>query len=433
MADLQPSSPREPEHAEPSRQNQRAYGLFEVVGLELEYMIVEKETLSIQPGADVVLQNQKGETVDELHFSGTSWSNELVSHVIEIKTDPPVAHPAEALPLFQRDLQEIQRRLHNHELTLLGTGMHPFMEPAQMQLWPGENGSIYQTFHRIFDCSGHGWSNLQSMHINLPFDGDEEFARLMAAIRTLLPLMPALSASSPICEMVWSGYMDYRLHVYGSNARKIPSIAAEVIPEAILDPEQYRERILGEIYRDLEPHDPEGILQHEWVNGRGAIARFDRNAIEIRILDTQESCRMDLALASLFVAVLKSLVFETWSDFGMQSALEQNQLVHVYKDVVRNGSAADVESSMGTCLGLGSCNAIEAWRQLAERVEISSDGALDRDLESLLRRGSLSEALKDTLVRNGIPAFSAGPRIPKAELIKLYRGLGSPPGPGWMP
>ena len=43
--------------------------------------------------------------------------------------------------------------------------------------------SIYDTFDRIFSCKGHGWANLQSMQINLPFRGDEEFARLHAAIR----------------------------------------------------------------------------------------------------------------------------------------------------------------------------------------------------------------------------------------------------------
>jgi hypothetical protein len=30
------------------------------------------------------------------------------------------------------------------------------------------------------------------------------------------------------------------------------------------------------------------VLRHEWVNARGAIARFDRSAIEIRVLDVAE-------------------------------------------------------------------------------------------------------------------------------------------------
>ena len=42
------------------------------------------------------------------------------------------------------------------------------------------------------------------------------------------------------------------------------------------------------MYRAIDPLDTEGILQEEWLNSRAAIARFDRGAIEIRCMDTQE-------------------------------------------------------------------------------------------------------------------------------------------------
>ena len=44
------------------------------------------------------------------------------------------------------------------------------------------------------------------------------------------------------------------------------------------------------------------------VPARGAIARFDRNAIEIRVLDVQECLQADLAVCSAIVAVLHLLV-----------------------------------------------------------------------------------------------------------------------------
>ena len=50
---------------------------------------------------------------------------------------------------------------------------------------------MYEAYDRIFDCRGHGWANLQAVHLNLPFSGDEEFGRLHAAIRLVLPIMPA--------------------------------------------------------------------------------------------------------------------------------------------------------------------------------------------------------------------------------------------------
>ena len=50
--------------------------------------------------------------------------------------------------------------------------------------------------------------------MNLPFADDEEFGRLHAAIRIVLPILPALSASSPIADGRPTGMLDTRLDVY---------------------------------------------------------------------------------------------------------------------------------------------------------------------------------------------------------------------------
>src|SRR5678809_520166 len=84
----------------------------------------------------------------------------------------------------------------------------------ETRLWPHEDNEIYEAFDRVFGCTGHGWSNLQCTHLNLPFAGDAEFARLHAAIRLVLPIIPALAASSPILDSRLTGLMDTRLHCY---------------------------------------------------------------------------------------------------------------------------------------------------------------------------------------------------------------------------
>lgn len=72
------------------------------------------------------------------------------------------------------------------------------MDPAtESRFWPHGDAIVYRTYDRIFGCRSHGWANIQCMHLNLPFAGDEEFARLHAAARLLLPILPALAANSP--------------------------------------------------------------------------------------------------------------------------------------------------------------------------------------------------------------------------------------------
>src|SRR5690606_18371458 len=101
------------------------------------------------------------------------------------------------------------------------------------------------TFDRIFNCGGHGWANLQSVHLNLPFANDAEFGRLHTAIRLLLPLMPALAASSPLVERRMTGVLDNRLEFYRSNAKRVPSVTGLVVPEPALTRQEYEQDILG--------------------------------------------------------------------------------------------------------------------------------------------------------------------------------------------
>ena len=57
---------------------------------------------------------------------------------------------------------------------LVGSGAHPFFDPAtETVIWPNEYTEVYRTYDRIFGVRGHGWSNLQSTHLNLPFAGDD--------------------------------------------------------------------------------------------------------------------------------------------------------------------------------------------------------------------------------------------------------------------
>src|SRR5688572_2206282 len=253
------------------------YQLFQGYGVELEYMIVDRDTLAIKPIADEVLKHELGSYGSDFENGIVTWSNELVLHVIEIKSTKPESDFNALEAGFAENIKRINSILTKWNAMLLPTAAHPFMNPLEeAKLWPHDNNEVYEIYNRIFDCKGHGWSNLQSTHLNLPFDGEEEFAKLHAAIRLVLPLLPALCASSPIIGEKRTRWLDTRLHYYKTNQEKIPSITGSVIPEAVFSKSEYQKIIYDRIRTDIESYNRGDVLDPIWVNSRGAIPRFDR-------------------------------------------------------------------------------------------------------------------------------------------------------------
>ncbi|MCC6142486.1 MAG: glutamate--cysteine ligase [Candidatus Hydrogenedentes bacterium] len=332
-------------------------------------MIVQAESLEVYPVVDEILRAVEGTYVNEVDLGAMAWSNELALHVIEFKTNGP-ARDLHGLPaLFEENVRRVNRLLRPLGGRLMPAAMHPWMDPyAELRLWPHDYSPIYEAYNRIFDCRGHGWANLQSVHINLPFAGDDEFAALHAAIRVVLPLLPGLAASSPIADGKPTGFQDYRLDVYRTNAARIPSITGDVIPEQIFSEADYRAHILGRMYKDIATEDPEGILQDEWLNSRGAIARFDRNTIEIRVLDIQECPQADLAIVGLVVWLLRALVSGRWVPVSRLQEWRTSDLKAVYDTTVRQGDAAPIDSgAYSECFGLKGAGALtvgKLWKHL---------------------------------------------------------------------
>ncbi len=137
----------------------RILRLFEGFGIEIEYMIVGSETLDVLPAADRVLEQAAGSPTGDVERGTLSWSNELVLHVIELKTNGPAATIEGLAPRFQSGVDEIDRILGPLGGRLLSTAAHPWMNPLrETRLWPHEYSPVYRTFDRIFGCRGHGWT-----------------------------------------------------------------------------------------------------------------------------------------------------------------------------------------------------------------------------------------------------------------------------------
>ena len=349
-------------------------------------MIVDRDSLAVRPLADRLLR--------ALPDAGLSphvgWSNELVRHVVEVKNVQPAPDLAVLPTGFHDAIVAANALLAQENARLMPTAMHPWMDPQrETTLWDDD---IYRAYDRIYGCRGHGWANLQSMHVNLPFADEAEFARLHAAIRLVLPLLPALAASSPIADGSPSGLLDFRLDAYRKICGITPSVAGRVIPETVETRAEYEAKILQPMYVEIAPHDREGILQHEWLNSRGAIARFDRSAIEIRVIDVQECPQADLAIAAATTAVVRSLYDERYAPLDEQQAIELGVLHDALLASIRDGDCALVEDAEYLhALGLPAsrCSAGDVWASLLGDVD-GERAWWQPAIDTMLREGPLA-------------------------------------------
>ncbi len=388
--------------------NTSPYHLFHGYGIELEYMLVDKDTLNVRPIADDLLKYELGEIGSDFENGLITWSNELVMHVIELKSTQPESDLAGLEKAFSRNISRINTILEEWNAMLMPSAAHPFMDPfTETKLWPHGNNEVYELYNKIFDCSGHGWSNLQSTHLNLPFSGDEEFAKLHAAVRIILPLLPALCASSPILDGKLSGMLDTRLLYYKSNQSKIPTITGYVIPEAVFSYDEYEKTIYSAIEKDIAPFNLENILDPVWVNSRGAIARFDRGSIEIRIMDVQECPAADLAIVNLVVELLKALVNGKFCSVKDQMKMDTHVLAALLDKTSLSGRQTQIDDlPYLAAFGLSSpATAGELWKHILTKIPATTfyEKKWQSVIHTLLDQGSLSERIINSLHQDNSP------------------------------
>ena len=157
--------------------------------------------------------------------------------------------------------------------------------------------------------------------------------------------------------------------------------------------QDYHSNILGPIYQALKPHDPEGVLAYEWINARGAIARFDRQTIEIRLIDVQECPLADLAVTWAVVGAVQWLID---TDRSRSNAIPSEQLKTVLQSTIREAENAVIED-VDYLRQLGvtetSATAREVWRYIVE--QIADFNGPERDaMETILAHGTLASRMK---------------------------------------
>src|SRR5271157_6433737 len=198
------------------------------IGTEHEYSINDRDFNPL-PISDKIIERISGAIEHEVSFDGIKVSKELQKHAIELIPSRPGSLGFLEDNLFN-GLQSLYRALNN-EYKFLGLGMHPMLTLDQTTYWDHDEQEYYHAYDRLFNIRQHGWLNIQALQINIPYGDRENLVPMFNRIRSLLPYLVAVSASSPIVEGKLTSYMDNRLIYYRENQCKMPSICHDILPE----------------------------------------------------------------------------------------------------------------------------------------------------------------------------------------------------------
>jgi gamma-glutamyl:cysteine ligase YbdK (ATP-grasp superfamily) len=268
--------------------------------------------------------------------------------------------------------------------------MHPSLRLSETSVWPHRHRKIYQEYGKVFNLKQHGWLNIQSYHLNLPYSNEKEAILLHNLLAGLCTYLPAISASSPIYEGKLGSNVDNRLVFYKENQRQVPSITGDIVPEYASSFGQYKKEIIGQYSKDLAKAGVEKtLLFKEWVNSRGAIFRFDRAAIEIRVMDEQECVKSDVALSCFVRAALRGLIA------SKTKPLSHSLLVSDYNSVIAKGLNAEVLNPAGATA-----------RQVCQSLfDLAAENANEDEKKYLwlikrrIENGNLSELIRERICR----------------------------------
>lgn len=307
------------------------------MGPEHEFSIVNEE-LKALPIVDKIIKDVHGRIVNFVEQSHFTFGKELQLHVMEIKPNMPFKSPEKFEEIMHEAVLTIAGFLENkYGAYLLGTGMHPLLMLEETNVWPHRHKQIYQAYSKVFNLKQHGWLNIQSFQLNIPYFNEKQAILMHNILAEICAYLPAISASSPIYEGKFGAYIDNRLYFYTANQKEVNSITGDVIPEYVSSFSQYRKEIIEKYSTELaEKGVDKCLLNKDWVNSRGAIFRFDRKAIEIRIMDEQECVKSDVALSCFLRALLRGLMKNN------PNLLPHQILVKDFKSVILMGLNADV-------------------------------------------------------------------------------------------
>jgi carboxylate-amine ligase len=250
------------------------------IGVELEIQILDAETLSMRSLSHEVLKMVPPSLNERI-------KPEFIQSMIEINTGicTTIADVKRDLTETYNFLSEIVEGLGG---TLYCASLHPFSHGPDQKV---ANKSRYKRIMNELQIIGQRFIT-QGLHVHIGIDDEEKVIRVNNNMRIYLPILLALSTSSPFYEGEDTGLMSYRSKLF-------EALPLAGMPDSLDNWEEFENLIsllansgiiesVKDIWWDIRPHP-------------------DFGTIEIRICDLPYSMRDILAITALIQALVLTL------------------------------------------------------------------------------------------------------------------------------
>lgn len=254
------------------------------VGMEMEFQLVDPCGGDLVDGILPLLEELGAKGV--IGPEGASIKPEVFQCTVEV-VSPPAADLAELEAALRPQLRELLERCGRLGMAVCGAGTHPFSRRPAL-FTPGRR---YRAMARGAGWLGHNQVTFAT-HVHLGLADGEEAVRLMAEITPYLPLLIALSASSPFWHGTDTRFAAFRPRVLAATRSFGP-------------PPEFPHWMAFE--RFFATMRRAGLLQGLRDLHWDLRPRPDLGTLEVRVMDAQPSLAEALALAALLRALARFL------------------------------------------------------------------------------------------------------------------------------
>lgn len=257
------------------------------IGLEEELFLVDKYTGELSKDWPDELWNLCQKVYP------TQIAREYLSNQVEL-----ITAPCKTIQALHRELSTLRYFLSYHanqySLAMLGASTHPWA------MWQEQASSVSPRYHRLGNALKISAERMLvgGMHIHIGLEDENNRLRLLNAITYYLPVILALSTSSPFWSGKDTGFASYRLSVLNNLPRS-------GLPPNFPDLKQY--------HAFLNQFVNSGAIESGrelWWDARLS-CRFP--TVEVRIADTCTNLNDAMAIAALVLSLASYLSSEEYS------------------------------------------------------------------------------------------------------------------------